>query len=92
MYKKIVHSDWLALFTVWKLKKKKKGHLYESSQKKAPVYLWALTVTEWERGPYLGFSDKVLNRFTQVDHKSFEDAFSSDVDVHSLWRIAIISH
>lgn len=34
--------------------------------------------------PYLVFFDKVLNRFTQIDHQRFQDAFSSDGDVHSL--------
>lgn len=37
-----------------------------------------------ERLPYLVFFDKLLNRFTQADHERFEDAFSTDGDVHNL--------
>lgn len=41
-------------------------------------------VCKRQRCSYLDFFDKVVNRFTKVDHHQFEDAFSSDVDVHCL--------
>lgn len=46
--------------------------------------LWVFTVLVRDGCPYLVFFDKVLNRFTQVDHQRFQDAFSSDGDVHCL--------
>lgn len=45
---------------------------------------WCVGVSVFPRFSYLVFFDKVLNRFTQVDHEGFEDAFSSDGDIHSL--------